>query len=266
MLSVYYLSNGSEKMLFYVCSVCGHFDFSPFANFPFRNNLLSVVMAKIPRNRTSDFINLKNSRTAKKCLFCGQENTVENIENHHPVNETGEYTNNTSFPTPTLINTVWGLFLKGKNPRRNYIGYLCMLCKRIYFDESFVTFQHSSSETQVDPNEYSLDLNNKMKKAIEFLKKVEKENNVSTEALNHYRDEVKVWKKLAINPPSFTNEPLETFGMFPTNIYLQENMEQKAKRDRVTVILYEQTKSNAKYLIETYGTEEQKASLRRNWR
>ena len=149
MVPIYYLDFDTERVLFYICMACGYFDFKPFRDFSLSNNLLQLQITRIPNAYLSDFEKLRKTRWFEKCIFCSQDRTIVCFD--EPVkDENGKVKPNVSYPMLTIRGTVYKIFLKGQDPRRDYIGYLCALCKRIYILESFDIFPHSSYLAKID--------------------------------------------------------------------------------------------------------------------
>lgn len=258
-LPVYYLDTDSEKVIFDICLCCGKFDFQHFYEFRSHNSLLNILSFRIPSKFLQSFTDMVDSRGDQKCLFCGQDRTIINYD--EPVlNDKGHVKPNTTFPKPAIEKTVYKLFLKSENPRREYIGYLCILCRTLYLLESFGFLPLDSHSFKKDVRENCRELYEQKKKYDEQLSTLQKKKTKDSTDLRNIAI-TKTWNNLILYPPFESREiEFKSLGWLTTNIDLQNRTKTDYKNNLVTLTLRVPEK-RALDLIKEYGSEEQKAII-----
>lgn len=258
MVPVYYLDFDSEKVLFYICMACGYFDFKPFRDFRLSNNLLQLAIFKIPNIYLDEFEKLRSTRWFEKCIFCGQDRTVVNFD--EPVkDENGKVKLNVSYPMPTIRGSVYKIFLKGQDPRRDHIGYLCVLCKKIYILQSFDIFPHDSYPAKIDVLDPCRILSQEKNKHEEEYKNLKNKKGRS-ETLRIARKVAKTWHNLVLFGEPFGQRVIEfdNFRSVHTNVWYDEPVNKK----RMVTVTLQVSEKRALELIDSDGTQEQKASIK----
>lgn len=147
-----------EKQLFYVCSECAYYDFSNFGR-PLTSENLNLQTYIIPDSFEELYFKMLKPQGSQKCLFCNLENIVsshseyfyeseiESIKRELELdildNERKELEKQisklqkTTKPIYEIKPCTYKLFTKEPTKRRNYIGYLCLACKAVYYDSNF---------------------------------------------------------------------------------------------------------------------------------
>ena len=240
------LVKGFEKQVFHICSECGTYNFENFGK-PITNTPLNLHTYIIPEYLTKEFNLMIESNGTKHCLFCKCDNIVDY--------DTKSITMNSSKPVYKITNCVYKLFIRG-DPRRNYVGFLCLNCKAVYYVSTFKKIKWPFSTTQtINPfspwNKLYKIKQQKDKKYDDFY------NNKLWEDSPIEWQELKIWRKFSIEKPIHNQQKitLVSLGIQHTGGI------HESKSSRVTVTLENLTVRQAKKIIEKFGSKQQKQDL-----
>jgi len=277
-------SEYQEKVIFYICTKCGDYNFDLFDR-PLTNarngSPLLLQSCIIPKDFSLKFESMIKSRGTQTCLFCTRDkvvsshdelihqekitelefeiNRIEDIDNGkaHKLAEKIKKLRSTAKPVYEMMPCVYKLFVKGK-PRRRYIGYLCLCCEVIYYDSSFQDIQWDDFNKELrDIYQPWRELSKEKTKCEAIFKKLSKEKTNPNNAIEQQK--VSVWHKFKVSePPTEDKSPkivINTSGMHHTGGMMS------FRPERISITLENLTQKQASSLIKKYGTDFQKAEM-----
>jgi len=226
-----------EKVIFYICTKCGDYNFELFGR-PLTNakngNPLNLQTCIIPESYLSQFESIIQSRGTQTCIFCTRDKVVSSHEElihqekitelefevkriedidkskAHKLVEKIMKLSSTAKPVYEIMPCVYKLFVKGK-PRRRYVGYLCLCCETIYYDSNFQDIQWDDSDKELrDPYKPWREIFKEKIKNEEVFKKLSKEKIKNEEVFKKLsKEKIKneeVFKKLSKEKTNPNNE------------------------------------------------------------
>ena len=266
-----------EKQLFYICSECGYYDFSNFDR-PITSESLNLQTFIIPDSFEESYSKMLKPKSSQKCLFCNLENIVSShseyfykseievkkreIELDISDNEKKELEKKifnlqkTSKPIYELKPCVYRLFTKIPK-RRNYLGFLCLNCKAIYYDPNFKEIEWKRILEQYnavfeDETINPLHAWNEIYEQKLKLQKRKTPNEIEIQ-------ESETWKNFKIEEPPQEQEEISIkfLGSQHTSIGLDVE-----RPERFSIRLDDLTLRKAVHAIKDYGSKRQKEELR----
>ncbi len=273
-----------EKVIFYICTKCGDYNFELFGR-PLTNakngNPLNLQTCIIPESYLSQFESIIQSRGTQTCIFCTRDKVVSSHEElihqekitelefevkriedidkskAHKLVEKIMKLSSTAKPVYEIMPCVYKLFVKGK-PRRRYVGYLCLCCETIYYDSNFQDIQwDDSNKEQRDPYEPWRELFKEKIMCEEVFKKLSKEETNPNNEIEKQR--VSVWHKFRVSkPPTADNSskiPIIVMNRIHTG------GDHTFRPEKISITLENLTQKQAVLLIKKYGSNKQKNEL-----
>jgi len=265
-----------EKLVFYVCSECGYYNFENFGK-PITNQPMNLHVYIIQDAFDKDYEKMLKSRGPSNCLYCElksiidydsefvNKEKIEELENRleFSLDDDQEQLKNkienlkrTTKPVYKIKQSVYKLFIKGK-PRRGYIGFLCLNCQSIYYDPRFkkVNWQNMNIK-KVNPIKPLINVYEKKKELHLEYQKLKKRK---TTANNEIRiQELETWENLQVKKPSKPYDyELKYLGLnYTGGLY-------EPRTERISLTLENLTIRQIKKAIKLFGTEEQKEEIER---
>ena len=287
-----------EKQLFYVCSECAYYDFSNFGR-PLTSENLNLKTYIIPDSFEELYSKMLKPQGSQKCLFCNLENIVSShlelfykseietkkreLKLHISDNERKELEKQisklqkTERPIYEIKPCIYKLFTKEPAKRRNYIGYLCLACKAVYYDSNFkeIDWKRISEQYKQDFEDETINLfavwnkiyQQKLQKMKEYKKLKEKENLLENkEEIKHFelkyaitKQELETWQSLKIKKPPKKQEEISIKYLGPR--YTSSGFDIK-RPERFSLTLENLTLRKFMHAINDYGSDQQKEELR----
>ncbi|MCH7561382.1 MAG: hypothetical protein IIC67_08485 [Thaumarchaeota archaeon] len=277
-------SEYQEKVIFYICTKCGNYNFELFGK-PLTNakngSPLLLQTCIIPEDFSLKFESMIQSRGSQTCIFCTRDKLVgshqelvhqekiielefkirriEDIDKGkaHKLTEEIKELYSTSKPVYEMTPCVYKLFVKGK-PRRRYVGYLCLCCEAIYYDSSFQDIQWDDSDEELrDPYKPWRELFKEKIKCEAIFKKISNKKTNPNDEIEKQR--ISVWHKFKVSEPPTEDKspkiPIITMGMHHTGEFYS------FRPERISITLENLTQKQAALLIKKYGTNMQKDEL-----
>jgi len=277
-------SEHPEKVIFYICTKCGYYNFELFGR-PLTNvkngSPLFLQTCFIPEDFSSKFESMIKSRGTQTCLFCTKDevvsshevlvhqekitelkfkiNRIENIDKGkaHMLTKEIKKLRSSAIPVYETMPCVYKLFVKGK-PRRRYVGYLCLCCETIYFDSSFQDIQWEDSKKDfIDPYEPWRKLFKEKTKCEKIFKKLSKEETNPDNRVEKQR--VSVWHKFKVSEPPTEDKSPEISIMMMNNHYTGGWISYRP--EKISITLENLSQKQASSLIKKYGTNLQQAEM-----
>jgi len=277
-------SKSPEKVIFYICTKCGDYNFELFGR-PLTNvkngSPLLLHTCIIPEDFSLKFESMIQSRGIQTCIFCTRNklvsshselvhqekitelefviNRIEDIDRSkvHMLSKEIKKLRSTTRPVYETIPCVYKLFVKGK-PRRRYVGYLCLCCETIYYDSSFQDIQWDDSDKVLrDIYEPWRELFKEKIKCEKIFKKLSKEETNPNNEIEKQR--VSVWHNFRVREPPTEDKspkiPIIVMGMLHTG------GDYSFRPEKISITLENLTQKQASSLIKKYGTNFQKAEM-----
>jgi len=263
-----------EKLIFYICSKCGYYNFDNFGK-PITNQPLNLHAYIIQDELDKDYEKMLKSRSSTRCLYCQlnsivdfddefiNKEKIEDLENklefaldendQEQLKNEIKYLKKNTKPIYKIKKSIYKLFIKGK-PRRDYIGFLCLNCKSIYYDSAFkkVNWQNMTIE-KINPTKPLIEVYEKKAELhLEYQKMVKEKT--TNNAIR--KQELETWENLQVKKPGESSYyQLKYFGPHHTGGSYESRM------DRISLTLDNLTIRKAKKIIESFGTKEQKEEI-----
>jgi len=293
--SVYYLisdqGTDTEKHFCYICKECSYYDFSNFGR-PLTYEALNLQTYIIPDSYSKSFSKLIEPRSSQKCLFCTQDKIINydyedvyklEIEDKErmlkldlPDKEKEELENEiaklktTTKPIYKIIPCVYKLFTKQPS-RRNYVGFLCLVCNAIYYDTNFkdIDWKQASKKYKKDRGIEDRTINpfstwNKIyqEKAKEYKKLKKEEKKLDPKMFNQNygirMQELETWRRLRIKKPPEIQDEISIKYLGPQHT---QSGSDAIRPERYDLKLVKLTRRKFIRAIKDYGSEEQKQVL-----
>ena len=267
-----------EKQLFYICSECGYYDFSNFGK-PITNEPLNLQTFIIPDSLEESYSKILKPKSSQKCLFCNLENIVSShaeyvykskieekkreIELDISDNEKKELEKqinelqSTTKPIHELKPCVYRLFTKIPK-RRNYIGFLCLNCKAIYYDPKFKDIDWKRISEQYNQIFRSETINPFHAWNEIYQQKLKLQERKTPNEIEMQESET--WKNFEIEIPPEEQEEISIKFLGPQHTSIGFDTE---RPERFSVNLENLTLRKAIQVLKKYGSDQQKEELNR---
>jgi len=268
-----------EKQLFYICSECGYYDFSNFGK-PITNEPLNLQTFIIPDSFEKSYSKMLKPKSSQKCLFCNLENIVSSHAEYFYKSEIEEKKReieldisdkekkelekqinelqSTTRPIYELKPCVYKLFTKEPGIRRNYIGYLCLACKAVYYEPNFKDIEWERISDQYNEIfEYkTINLFTAWNEIYQQKLKMRKRKTDG----EIEKQESETWQSLKIKKPSKEQEEISIKYLGPKHTSSGFDTE---RPERFSIRLDNLTLRKTIQVLKKYGSDQQKEELNR---
>lgn len=233
-----------EKQIFYICEICSDHNFENFGK-PLTNTPLNLKTYLIPTLKIGLFYQMIESRGPQHCIFCKLNEKVDYDE--------VSISQNTLKPVYKIKPSVYKLFVKG-DPRRDYIGFLCLNCEAIYYDPNFKINWGLQDKRTINPIKPWQEVFEKKQAMDEQYLNFLKEKAVPSQEIE--RQKAYTWRKFKVEePPKSEILEIDFLITYHTGgIY-------EPRSDRISITLENLTIRQAKKAIKLFGSKQQNESM-----